>query len=316
VEVLRKEDVNTSRYRSKQVLYFTDNMVSYDIARRGSSKNPSLHALVQELKLLDLIMHGCSTVVIHIPGLVMIQQGTNGLSRGIWRSPLAIDHTFDLRVLFAPVPNTTDTFQWACEVAGIPTQDRRSSWWTRLEDYSDWTDDALIGRWGFWTVRPSLGRQAMVAAIKAWVECPLSTASTSSSSPASSNVLLAAPTKKCSFSGSMTLSRSPPLRRTSDSPLFWFSISPHFAGASPPSQLPTRTVWSYLPSVKCPVGLRSRLPMCAGCAKPLGSSRGPIFIRCFWRHGFVSEDVVFPACNVRYHAGCIRVAPPLPVPFP
>jgi hypothetical protein len=172
IEVLRKENIDTSRYRGKRVLYFTDNMVSYDIVRRGSSKNPALHALVRELKLLDL-MHGCSTVVIHVPGLVMIQQGTDGLSRGIWRSPLAIDHTFDLRVLFAPVPNTRDTFHWACDVAGIPTHDRSPDLWTSLQDYSDWTDDYLIRRWGFWTVRPSLGRQAMNAAIKAWVESPL-----------------------------------------------------------------------------------------------------------------------------------------------
>jgi hypothetical protein len=121
IEVLHKEDIATSWYRGKRVLYFTNNMVPYDIVRRRSSKNPALHALVRELKLLDL-MHGCSTVVIHVPVLVMIQQGTDGLSRGIWRSPLAVDHTFDLRVLFAPVPNTLDTFRWACNVAGIPAQ--------------------------------------------------------------------------------------------------------------------------------------------------------------------------------------------------
>jgi hypothetical protein len=172
LEVLKKEDIDTSRYRGKRVLYFTDNMVSYDIVRRGSSKNPALHALVRELKLLDL-MHGCTTVVIHVPGLVMIQQGTDGLSRGIWRSPLAIDHSFDLRLLFAPVPNTPDIFKWACTVAGIPACDQHLDQWTRQLDHSDWSDDFLIQRWGFWTVRPSLGRQAMTAAVKAWVESPL-----------------------------------------------------------------------------------------------------------------------------------------------
>jgi hypothetical protein len=103
----------------------------------------------------------------------MIVQGTDGLSRGIWRSPLAIDKSFDLRVLFAPVPNTEALFHWACDIAAVPSADRDWASWIGLGDYSDWSDDSLIKQWGFWTVRPSLGRQAMNAAVKAWVESPL-----------------------------------------------------------------------------------------------------------------------------------------------
>jgi hypothetical protein len=46
VEVLKREPIVTSCYRGKRLFYFTDNMVMYDVVRRGSSRNPALHRLV------------------------------------------------------------------------------------------------------------------------------------------------------------------------------------------------------------------------------------------------------------------------------
>jgi hypothetical protein len=46
VEVLQREPTKDSRYRGKRLFYFTDNMVTYDVVRRGSSKSPELHKLV------------------------------------------------------------------------------------------------------------------------------------------------------------------------------------------------------------------------------------------------------------------------------
>jgi hypothetical protein len=65
--------------------YFTDNEVTYNICKKGSSKTLSLHVLVQQLKALELAL-GCRLEVIHVPGTTMITLGTDGLSRGIWEN--------------------------------------------------------------------------------------------------------------------------------------------------------------------------------------------------------------------------------------
>ena len=64
------------------VVYFTDNTVLHYIGASRSSGIPSLHALITSIRLLeiDLVIH---IVVIHIPGVVMIDQVTDGLSQGI-----------------------------------------------------------------------------------------------------------------------------------------------------------------------------------------------------------------------------------------
>jgi hypothetical protein len=58
VKVLRQKPVVNSRFRGHKVFYFTDNMVTYDIVRKGTLTSPKLRALVQELKSLELL-HGC-----------------------------------------------------------------------------------------------------------------------------------------------------------------------------------------------------------------------------------------------------------------
>jgi hypothetical protein len=69
--------------RGTTVFYFTDNTTTYYALRKGSSRIPSLHALVREIKLICLQM-GCLLEPVHVPGTVMINQGTDGLSRGVW----------------------------------------------------------------------------------------------------------------------------------------------------------------------------------------------------------------------------------------
>lgn len=44
------------------------------------------HKLIVEIKLMELKL-GCHLVVIHVPGVLMINQETDGLSRGVWVSP-------------------------------------------------------------------------------------------------------------------------------------------------------------------------------------------------------------------------------------
>jgi hypothetical protein len=87
VEVLLQEPVATSRFRNHKVFYFTDNMVTYDIVQKGTSRSPRLRALIRELKRLE-ILHGCQLDIIHVPGDVLIDEGSDGLSRGVW-TPLS-----------------------------------------------------------------------------------------------------------------------------------------------------------------------------------------------------------------------------------
>jgi hypothetical protein len=91
--------------RGTTVFYFTDNITSYWIAASGLSGSPGLHKLIEELWLLKLELD-CSCPVIHILGLVMIDQGTDGLSWGdIWMSALQglKDSGYLTQVVFEPL---------------------------------------------------------------------------------------------------------------------------------------------------------------------------------------------------------------------
>ena len=70
------------RIRGRRLLYLTDNMVTYDVFRRGTSKSTPLWTLLLKIKLLELELQ-CVLQVIHVPGTTMIEQGTDGLSRGV-----------------------------------------------------------------------------------------------------------------------------------------------------------------------------------------------------------------------------------------
>jgi hypothetical protein len=82
---LRNEDAQG--IQGTTVFYFTDNSTTYWILASGSSGIPALHKLIEGIRLLELELDG-SLQVIHVPGVIMIDQGTDGLSRGIWMSAL------------------------------------------------------------------------------------------------------------------------------------------------------------------------------------------------------------------------------------
>jgi hypothetical protein len=73
-------------YIRATLFYFTDNLVSYYVVQNGSSSSPELHDLVRQIKVLEMKM-SCRLKVIHVPGQLMIGEGTDGLSQGIWISP-------------------------------------------------------------------------------------------------------------------------------------------------------------------------------------------------------------------------------------
>jgi hypothetical protein len=120
VEVPHQEPGATSRFRNHKVFYFTDNTVTYDVVRKGTSRAPRLRSLVRELKRLDLL-HGCQLEVIqHVPGDVLIDEGTDGLRQGVWNSALQVAHTFPVPELFEPFFLDIPLLHWAYQQAGIP----------------------------------------------------------------------------------------------------------------------------------------------------------------------------------------------------
>ena len=79
--------LEAERVRGCTVFYFTDNSTTYYIAQANTSRAAHLHALIEKIRLLELELQ-CHLQVVHVPGLVMIDQGTDSLSRGVWCSPL------------------------------------------------------------------------------------------------------------------------------------------------------------------------------------------------------------------------------------
>jgi hypothetical protein len=65
----------------REVFLFTDNAVAESIAARGSSSSPKLFELVVRLNRLEM-EYLCKVNLVHVAGTRMIDQGTDGLSRG------------------------------------------------------------------------------------------------------------------------------------------------------------------------------------------------------------------------------------------
>ena len=101
---------------NRRLLYFTDNMVTYDVFRGGTSKSNALWTLFQRIKLLELQLQ-CQVQVIHVPGTTMILQGTDGLSRGVTMQQLS-SHNGNTLIpsLWQAAPASSITLQWAFSI--------------------------------------------------------------------------------------------------------------------------------------------------------------------------------------------------------
>jgi hypothetical protein len=151
VETLKQEEMIFNKPRGRMVLYFTDNEVTYNICKKGSSKTLSQHLLVQQLKALELAL-GCCLEVIHVPGTTMITQGGDGLSRGIWDNGFNTDfESFAVEVFLPALPSISLT-HWALSHIGI--QAEHAAWWNVATDTSSWEPQNLMHAHTFWTPPP------------------------------------------------------------------------------------------------------------------------------------------------------------------
>jgi hypothetical protein len=149
------------------LFYFTDNMVTYYIVHNGSSTSPSLHKLIRRIKILELLL-GCRLEPIHVPGRLMILQGADGLSHGMWMSA---DHVLrstveESRLSLHAVPFSHLLGAWALRQANLlPTAP-----YVHAHDTSDWTWDSIGNQTSIWTPSPEVAHQAITSFLDLWVE--------------------------------------------------------------------------------------------------------------------------------------------------
>lgn len=153
------------------LFYFTDNSPTYYICSSGSSRSPGLHVMVEQIRELELALD-CRLQVVHIPGDAIIEQGTDGLSRGVWVSEWhkQTDPKVLTASIFQPVPTQPHLIVRACEQLGWnPKTCGISSWATPLRGRD------LLHRITCHFPPPELARQTIIFFLEAWVESPLDT---------------------------------------------------------------------------------------------------------------------------------------------
>lgn len=169
LEVLLHEPLHTSRLRQRRVFYFTDNEVSYNIIRRGSSTSAPLHALVRAIKGLEL-RHDCIFECIHIPGTVMISEGSDGLSRGLVPSAANWNFDFAFGDLFRALTPTPDHLHAVTSLfppgVMLPA--------TIICPPDPWLRLPMVDRSYVWMLEPHTARQAIGIALQGWIESPWS----------------------------------------------------------------------------------------------------------------------------------------------
>jgi hypothetical protein len=173
VHTLERELGGQGRLHNATLFYFTDNLVTYYIVSGGSSASPELQHLIRRIKYLELVL-GIRLEVVHVPGLHMIDQRTDGLSRGIRfaggrlkRSP----ESETLRV-FEALPATRKTRQW---IDACTRNIRRHATWTHMDGTRDWTFHQVSGQATIWFPAPEWAHQVMDAVVNAWAENPWNT---------------------------------------------------------------------------------------------------------------------------------------------
>ena len=162
----------SKRVYHRILVYFADNMVTYDIFRRGSSKSTPLWILLLHIKLLELKLK-CHLIVIHIPGDTMILQGTDGLSRGVPMQPMGSHRGNDLvALLWRPAPPSYTLLNWVLTTLVAGPIWPPPTLWIIQHDYSNWSRSDMFNRFVFWCVSPGFARQAILQALYIWVEAP------------------------------------------------------------------------------------------------------------------------------------------------
>ena len=165
----RETQRQTSRFKNAIVFYFTDNTVTYHVVTSGAAKEAHLQVTVHAIKQLELELE-CQLIVIHVPGYLLIRQGTDGLSRGVWIS--ALQERLPSRELLsqalAPVRFSPGWIEWLQAVYHI----HHLSPHPYQGSHVPWSSSHVRGRHTIWTPRPEVASQTISFVLKAWIERP------------------------------------------------------------------------------------------------------------------------------------------------
>lgn len=181
LETLLKTDPDT--VRGAMVFYFTDNSTTYWVCQKGSSRHTHLHEQVVKIRRLETRL-ACHLCVIHIPGKVIIREGTDGLSRGVWITPLqgSIPREILMPAIFAPLPfDPTLVHHYVSEeipnyhrAERRPGREDHPRWEGRRWD-STWETTDAIDQLTVWFPPPEAARALISFLLDCYVERPLST---------------------------------------------------------------------------------------------------------------------------------------------
>jgi hypothetical protein len=156
-----------ARVRGGTLFYFTDNSSVYFIIKGGSSKNSELHRLARSIKILEIEL-GCRLEPVHVPGVLMIDEGTDGQSRGMWLAPARLTRSsiMESSMALGGVPFTQALGEWALCTVGLPSNTK----YTFHSTEGTWDFDEIYGRMSIWAPVPEVARQALVRFLDIWVE--------------------------------------------------------------------------------------------------------------------------------------------------
>jgi hypothetical protein len=243
LSLLQIRDEDITAVHGTTVFYFTDNSTTYWISSSGSSASPALQELIEEKRLLELELT-CTLQVIHVPGLLMIDQGTDGLSRGIWMSALqGLQDSQELtQAVFDPLcfdPLLVDSYVSRFCLATQYTYCHWDSVW----DARDYFHKLTV-----WFPPPEIAHQVITFMLESWSECPLTTSS-----------LFFVP-------------------RTV--PAFWWGLSRHLAEL--PSLYPHLTPLRYQPRLPIPIVVLYLPPHERSLPTKDRLARPPLAANTFW----------------------------------
>ena len=163
-----RQERGLGRAKGATIFYITDNLVSYYIINGGSSRSPKLHSIVTEIK--DTVAElGCGLEVVHAPGTLMIKQGTDGLSRGLWMAPERRTPGMN-QLLFEAVPFTAALGAWAARTVGQPRVHFQHVDFSTNLAANQGAHAATI-----WTPPPECARQVISAFLFMWTQTPFDT---------------------------------------------------------------------------------------------------------------------------------------------
>ena len=173
LQQVAEEDPASVRHTT--LFYFTDNSATYWIASSGSIGSPSLHRLITEIKRLVFLLD-CRLQVVHVPGYLMIAQGTDGLSRGLWMRSYhgLMSEAALLAGIFAPLPFCPELT--GDILARLPSHGFRAPpSWYHHDWASPWNPSRVFDTCSVWFPPPEAARQCITFVLNAFIERPLTT---------------------------------------------------------------------------------------------------------------------------------------------